>query len=150
MPTLGEIRAQLRREGVTDPEERNQRIAEAAKSGVATEALGGEPLAHQGPERTPAQNRAVFEGHQQELTDEEVARIWEEPTTDPIREQLMQAPAEAVHAQTMDIIGKMAQNYQTSPQYKQMLDQELAQIEEQISQLIQRRNMIQLAKQGQV
>ena len=112
--------------------QRNRQIAQSVKSGAATRAVGGEPMAHVGPERTAEQNRTVFEGHQQELTDEEVAQRMtpEQPNFE-------------------GIVQRMAQNYQTSPQYRQLLDQELQQISAQIAELTQRRNMIEMAKRGQ-
>jgi hypothetical protein len=131
MPTWEEMQAEL--QGVEHPAERNQRIAQAVQTGALTRSLGGEPMAHTGPERTPAQNRAVFEGHQQELTDEEAAA------------RMTPQPEDAF----MGTIRSMAQNYQTSQQYRELLEQELEQISAQIAALTQRRNMIEMAKRGQ-
>ena len=122
MPTEEEKEAQR---------QRNKQIAMSVKTGQVSRSLGAEPLANQGPERTAEQNRAVFEGHQQELTDEEVAARMqpEQPTFE-------------------GLVRRMAENYQTSPQYKQLLDQELEQISAQIAELTQRRNMIEMARRG--
>jgi hypothetical protein len=111
--------------------QKNQELARAVVSGT----LSAGQQVHKGPERTPAQNRAVFEGHEQELTDEEAAqRMGEAPQEQPTFEGIVQ---------------RMAQNYQTSPQYAQLLEQELVQISAQIAELTQRRNMIEMARRGQ-
>jgi len=132
MPTLEELKAQMAQEGVNEPAERNQRLAQAVKTGALTRALGGEPQAHVGPELKPEEARQKWEGYQHELSDEEVAQRMgeEQPTFE-------------------GIVKRMAQNYQTSPQYAQLLDQELQQISAQIAELTQRRNMIEMAKRGQ-
>lgn len=132
MPTLKELQESMEKTGASQAE-RNQQIAQAWKAGQIGQSLGAEPLAHQGPERTAEQNRAVFEGHQQELTDEEVAR------------RMAPNPEE----QFGNIVKRMAENYQKSPQYKQLLEQELSQISAQIAELTQRRNMIEMAMRGQ-
>ena len=132
MPTLEELKAQMAQEKVVDPAERNQRIAQAVQTGALTKSLGGRPEAHQGPELSDPEARQKFEGYQPELSDEEVRqRMTQEPEEQPTFEGIVQ---------------RMAQNYQTSPQYQQLLDQELTQISEQIAQLTQRRNMIEMAK----
>jgi hypothetical protein len=127
MPTWEELQAQMREEALTNPADRNQRIAEAVQGGQLT-AQG---------ERQP------------ELTDEEVARIWEpaqqELTDVEAAERMTPRPEE----QFGGIVKRMAENYQTSPQYRQLLDQELQQISAQIAQLTQRRNMIEMARRGQ-
>ena len=117
MPTPEEEQAQ-----------RNQQLARAVASGTLS---AGETV-HKGPEQTPAEARAKFEGYQPELTDEEVAaRMGEAPQEQPTFEGIVQ---------------RMAQNYQTSPQYANLLEQELQQISAQIAELTQRRNMIEMAK----
>lgn len=135
MPTLEELQASMAATGASQ-EERNQQIAQAVQAGQIGQSLGYEPMAHQGPERTPAENRAVFEGHQQELTDEEVAAR-------------MTPTQEEQDRQALNIVQRMAENYQTSPQYRELLDQELMQISAQIAELTQRRNMIEMARRGQ-
>ena len=120
MPTPEEIQAQ-----------RNQELAQA----VATGTLGGKRPQHEGPELTDTQAREKWEGYQPELSDEETARRMGEG-------QEEQPSFEG-------IVERMAQNYQTSPQYANLLEQELAQISDQIAQLTQRRNMIEMAKRGQ-
>ena len=123
MPTLEELKAQMAKEGVTDPAQRNQRIAKAVQGRELT----------QGPELTDVEVAQKWEPAEPELTDEEV------------RQRMTQEPEVTFE----NIVQRMAQNYQTSPQYQQLLDQELAQISDQIAQLTQRRNMIELAKRGQ-
>ena len=118
MPTPEEIQAQ-----------RNQELAQA----VATGTLGGKRPQHEGPELTDTQAREKWEGYQPELSDEQAA-------------QRMAPLPEEEEAQSMNIIQRMAENYSTSPQYRQLLDQELQQISNQIAQLTQRRNMIEMAK----
>jgi len=125
MPTEEEKEAQR---------QRNRQIAQSVASGVATKPLG-QPDKPGVQELSDAEARKKWEGYQPELSDEEVRqRMGEAPEEQPTFEGIVQ---------------RMAQNYQTSPQYQQLLDQELAQISEQIAQLMQRRNMIEMAKRGQ-
>lgn len=56
--------------------------------------------------------------------------------------------SEAPKPQFGDMVKRMAENYQTSPQYQQLLNQELEQISAQIAELTQRRNMIEMAIRG--
>jgi hypothetical protein len=125
MPTWDELQAQMVKEGVANPAQRNQRIASLVKNKQLT----------QGPE----------------LTDEEVAQKWEpvepELTDEEVRQRLTPLPEEKPSFE--GIVKRMAENYQTSTQYRQLLDQELAQISAQIAELTQRRNMIEMARRGQ-
>jgi hypothetical protein len=117
------------------PEEqalRNQQLARAVASGTLSK---GQQV-HKGPELPPGETEQRLEGWQPELTDEQVA-------------QRMTPTPEEEEAQPLNIIQRMAENYQTSPQYRQLLDQELQQISNQIAQLTQRRNMIEMARRGQ-
>ena len=122
MPTEEEKEAQR---------QRNRQIAQSVQTGVLQRGLGVDPERHKGPEQT-SEEAPTWEGYQPELTDEQATQRMGEgqPTFE-------------------GIVQRMAQNYQTSPQYQQLLDQELAQISEQIAQLTQRRNMIEMAKRGQ-
>ena len=129
MPTLEELKGQMAQEGVRDQGERNQRIAQ----GVAAGTLGGPRPQHEEPELSDVEAGQTWEGYQPELIDEEVAQ------------RMTPTPEE----EFTGIVGRMAQNYQTSPQYAQMLDQELAQISAQIADLTQRRNVIEMALRGQ-
>jgi hypothetical protein len=120
MPTPEEIQAL-----------RNQELARAVASGT----LSAGPQVHKGPEQTPAEAREKWEGYEPELSDVEVQqRMGEAPQEQPTFEGIVQ---------------RMAQNYQTSPQYAQLLEQELVQISAQIAELTQRRNMIEMARRGQ-
>jgi hypothetical protein len=121
MPTESEKEAQR---------QRNKQIAQSVASGVATKPLGT-PDKPGVQELSPAEARQKWEGYQYELSDEEAAG----------RMQQEQPSFEG-------IVRRMAENYQTSPQYQQLLDQELEQISAQIAELTQRRNMIMMAKQG--
>ena len=134
MPTLEEIRRQAQEKGAGQRGV-NEGIAQAVQTGVLTKGLGVRPQEHEGPELTGPEAAQRVEGYEPELTDEQVRqRLGEAPTEQP--------PIES-------IIQRMAQNYQTSPRYQQLLDQELMQISEQIAELTQRRNMIEMAKRSQ-
>lgn len=129
MPTLQELQESMEQTGASQAE-RNQQIAQAVKAGALQQSMG--QTAPWGPERTAEQNRAVFAEHQQELTDEEAAA------------RMTPQPEE----QFGNIVKRMAENYQKSPQYKELLEQELSQISAQIAELTQRRNMIEMAMRG--
>jgi len=127
MPTPEEVQAQ-----------RNQQLARAVTSG----------------ELTDEQVARKWEPAEPELTDEQVAQVWapqqqqapgSELSDEEVKQRMTPSPEE-VQNQFEGIVQRMAQNYQTSPQYAQLLEQELQQISEQIAQLTQRRNMIEMAK----
>ena len=133
MPTLEEIRRQAQEQGAGQ-EGVNQGIAQAVQGGVLQRGLGVDPERHKGPEQT-REEAPAWEGYQPELTDEQVKqRMGEAPQEQPPIESIVQ---------------RMAENYQTSPQYQQLLDQELDQISAQIAELTQRRNIIEMAKRSQ-
>jgi len=109
--------------------QRNQQLAQRVASGTLG---GGEP---QAPELSDVEARQKWEGYQPELTDEQA--------------QQRMTPLPEEQPSFENIVERMAQNYQTSPQYAQLLEQELQQISSQIAELTQRRNMIEMAKRGQ-
>jgi hypothetical protein len=109
--------------------QKNRQIAQTV-TGAATKTLG-QPDKPGAQELPDVEARKKWEGYQYELSDEEVAQ----------RMAPSQPPVE-------NLISRMAENYNTSPQYRQLLDQELDQISAQIAELTQRRNMIEMAKRG--
>lgn len=134
MPTLEEIRRQALGQG-GGQQGVNQEIAKAVQSGELTDEQVAQKWEPALPELTDEQTRQRMTPlpQEQELSDEEA------------RQRMTPSPEE-VESRFTGIVERMAQNYQTSPQYKQLLDQELSQISEQIAQLTQRRNMIEMAK----
>ena len=133
MPTWEEMKQKLA--GMTDQQERNRLLAEAQTDQETYERFV-QPL-----------EPTELTGRQAEIRMTPQTHEGPELTAEEVRQRMGGAPEEQPTFE--GIVQRMAQNYQTSPQYQQLLDQELAQISEQIAQLVQRRNMIEMAKRGQ-